>query len=169
MLVRSRWRFMIVAAVLTCLASTGCRVKEPGSLETRTIFAIKHHVTVGGKEHNPLPPTPEAIHRGQIAFSNYCFACHGLDGQKTGVPFADSMSPPVPSLAAPEVQSYSDGQLKWIIQNGIAPSGMPAANGILNDEEIWSIVLYLRHLPGKGSLGEPQSYSGEPVATSSAR
>ena len=55
--------------------------------------------------------------------------CHGLDGQNTGVPFATTVSPPVPSLASAEVQAYTDGQLKWIIENGIYPSGMPPSKG----------------------------------------
>jgi mono/diheme cytochrome c family protein len=59
------------------------------------------------------------------------------------------------------VQSYKDGQLKWIIENGLSPSGMPASKGILTDEEMWSIVLYIRHLPPAGSLGEPPCYSTE--------
>lgn len=148
--------------LLLAVELAGCRVRQPSGLESRTITAIKHHITVGGgRDANPLVATADNIRRGQVAFSNYCFACHGLDGQKTGVPFADSMSPPIPSLTSPEVQSYRDGQLKWIIQNGIAPSGMPAAKGILNDDELWSIVLYVRHLPAKGSRGEPRAYSGD--------
>lgn len=38
------------------------------------------------------------------------------------------------------VQQYSDGQLKWIIDNGLRPSGMPGSSGILSGDEIWSIV-----------------------------
>jgi mono/diheme cytochrome c family protein len=57
------------------------------------------------------------------------------------------------------VQDYSDGQLKWVIDYGIWPSGMPGAKGTLSDDEIWSIVVYLRHLPPAGSLGEPEMYS----------
>src|SRR5436309_8687120 len=38
-------------------------------------------------------------------------------------------------------RSYTDGQLKYVIEHGIAPSGMPASSGILNDDEIWSIVI----------------------------
>ena len=71
------------------------------------------------------------------------------------------MAPPVPSLTSPEVQSYTDGQLKWVIDNGIFPSGMPASKGILTDDEIWSMVVYIRHLPPAGSLGEPAMYSRE--------
>jgi len=122
---------------------------------------IKHSVTVGGKKNkNPLPVLSKNIDSGRVAFSHYCVACHGFDGQNTGVPFADSMSPPVPSLKSARVQSYADGQLKWIVDNGLSPSGMPASKGILTDEEIWSIVLYIRHLPDPGSLGEPEMYSG---------
>src|SRR4029077_9294525 len=54
-----------------------------------------------------------------------------------------------------------DGQLKWIIENGINPSGMPAWNGILSHEEMWNIVRFLRHLPVKGSLGIPNIYKEE--------
>jgi hypothetical protein len=35
---------------------------------------------------------------------------------------------------------------------------MPAARGILSDDEQWSIVIYLRHLPPAGSQGEPAFY-----------
>jgi len=123
---------------------------------------IKHSVTVGGKKaKNPLPESAGNIKNGQVAFSHYCVACHGYDGQNTGVPFAEQMSPPVPSLKSERVQSYADGQLKSVIDNGLSPSGMPASKGILTDEEIWSIVVYLRHLPEAGSLGEPKMYSGE--------
>ena len=140
----------------------GCKVREPGTLETSFAENVKRKVTVGGKKDlNPLPATAENIHTGRENFSHYCFVCHGLDGQNTGVPFAEKMLPPVPSLASPAVQRYADGQLKWVIDNGISPSGMPASKGILNDEEIWQIVIYLRHLPAKGSLGEPAVYSGQ--------
>jgi mono/diheme cytochrome c family protein len=115
----------------------------------------------GGHDQNPLPANPQNVADGKDAFSHYCMVCHGLDGQNTGVPFAQTLSPPVPSLASKEVQRYTDGQLKWIIQNGISPSGMPASRGILSDDEMWSIVVYIRHLPPAGSLGEPKVYTGE--------
>ena len=83
----------------------------------------------------------------------------GWTDKNTGVPFAGKMSPPLPLLNSRDVQSYTDGQLKWVIDNGIAPSGMPASKGTLSDDEIWSIVLYLRHLPPAGSTREPEMYS----------
>ena len=152
----------LLSACAICLVLSGCRVTAPGRAETDLAQWTKQHITVKGKDvRNPLPDSAQTLKDGKTAFEHYCMVCHGLDGQNTGVPFAANLSPPVPSLASKEVQSYGDGQLKWIIDNGIAPSGMPASRGILNDEEMWSIVVYLRHLPPAGSLGEPRVYSGE--------
>jgi mono/diheme cytochrome c family protein len=148
-----------VSAVLL-LPIAGCKANPPGRFETRVVTSAKHRFLVGNKnEKNPFAATAETIADGKEAFSHYCVACHGNDGQNTGVPFADRMSPPVPSLASRDVQDYTDGQLKWVIDYGIWPSGMPGAKGILSDDEIWSIVVYLRHLPAAGSEGEPEMYS----------
>jgi mono/diheme cytochrome c family protein len=147
-----------------CLALAGCRATPPSEGETRSINWVKHHVTIGGKrDKNPLTATASNIDDGKQAFTQYCMVCHGLDGQNTGVPFAQTVSPPVPSLASAEVQSYSDGQIKWIIENGISPSGMPPAKGMFADEDMWKMVLYIRHLPKAGSLGEPAIYGGAPA------
>lgn len=149
---------MILALML--IALHGIKADPPSTFETRMMWRAKHSVLIGNRQQkNPLSATPQALADGKEAFSHYCVACHGLDGQNSGVPFADRMSPPVPSLASPEVQSYTDGQLKWVIDNGIWPSGMPGSRGMLSDDEIWSIVIYLRHLPPAGSLGEPDMYS----------
>ncbi len=150
-----------VAAALLALAA--CRATPPGKLERAIATRVKR-VTVGGRsDRNPLAATEENVRKGQRDFSHYCMVCHGLDGQNTGVPFAEAMSPPVPRLTSPEVQGYSDGQLRWVIENGIFPSGMPSSRGTLNEQEMWRIVLYLRHLPPEGSLGEPEVYGGPAV------
>src|ERR1700688_3776040 len=109
-------------AFLLCTAPhlLGCKATPPGKWETAAMTKIKHSITIRGKEaQNPLAGTALNIENGKEAFSHYCAACHGLDGQNTGVPFGDRMSPPVPMLTSSDVQSYMDGQLKWIIDNGI--------------------------------------------------
>ena len=156
----SRCIYSAICAALLVLA--GCQVRAPGSIETSFIDGAKRRITVGGSSDvNPLPASTQNIRGGQRNFAAYCMVCHGLDGQNTGVPFADKMSPPVPLLNSRSVQAYTDGQLHWIIKNGISPSGMPAARDIFHDEEIWQLVLYIRHLPPKGSLGEPKVYGGQ--------
>jgi len=147
---------ILVAALTLC----GCKANPPGKLEKTIVTAAKHRIFIGNRgEKNPLPNTPASIADGKEAFSHYCVACHGMDGQNTGVPFVEHISPPIPSLGSKEVQQYTDGQLKWVIDYGIWPSGMPGSKGTLSDDEIWSIVAYIRHLPPAGSLGDPPMYT----------
>lgn len=150
---------MKISMVANCLIICGCKVTKPNDVENTVANDIKHKITVGGKEwQNPISYTPETAKEAGEHFQHHCGICYGLDGQNTGVPFAQKMSPPVADLASAEVQKYTDGQLKWIIQNGIEPSGMPGWKGILDDSEMWKMVDYIRHLPTQGSLGAPAIY-----------
>jgi mono/diheme cytochrome c family protein len=155
-------RKTISFAVLVCmLVLAGCRATPPSKAETSVANWTKHHITVRGKKDvNPYKATEDNIAEGKDSFTSYCMVCHGLDGQNTGVPFAETISPRVPSLASLQVQQYTDGQLKWIIQNGIWPSGMPPSKGEFSDREMWEMVMYIRHLPPAGSLGSPAVYNG---------
>ena len=149
-------------AACLLLGAAGCKAGHPGKVQTSTVRWLKHHIIVGGKhDRNPLAASPSNIEAGKQAFGSYCVVCHGRDGQNTGVPFAGSIDPPIPLLSSRGVQDYTDGQLKRVIDAGISPSGMPASKGILSDEEIWQIVLYIRHLPKAGSLGDPKAYGGD--------
>ena len=151
---------VLAVAGVCALLARGFKADPPSKTETAAMTWAKHHALVGNRlQKNPIADTAAGVADGKEAFGHYCVACHGMDGQNTGVPFADRLSPPVPSLAGESVQSYSDGQLKWIIDNGIWPSGMPGSKNTLSDDEIWSIVLYLRHLPKAGSVGEPEMYT----------
>lgn len=150
-----------LAAVLLLVLLSGCRASAPGGVETALADKFKQS-TIGGKGwNNPSPDTPETVKTGAEHFQHHCGLCHGLDGHNTGVPFADKMSPPVADLGSPDVQKFTDGQLKWIITNGIRFTGMPGWTGILEDDEQWAIVRFLRHLPAKGSLGIPAIYKEE--------
>lgn len=152
----------LTATIVTiCVVGIGgCKANHPSKIESTTITFAKHHIFVGNKkQRNPLPDTQENWEEGKEAFLHYCLACHGSDGQNTGVPFVDRVSPPIPSLASADVQSYTDGQLKWILDYGIRPSGMPGSKGILSDDELWSIIVFLRRLPATGSQGVPDMYT----------
>ena len=146
-----------LAAVLGLAVLVSCKAREgQRNIESTLVKEVKQKITIGGREwKNPIPDTPDSQKDGGEHFQHHCMICHGLDGHATGVPFAAKMDPPVPDLSSHDIQGYTDGQLKWIIQNGIAPSGMPGWNGLLEEGEMWNIVNYLRHLPPKGSLGVP--------------
>jgi mono/diheme cytochrome c family protein len=147
---------------LAVLLLAGCRATPPSPVETKVAYWTKHHITIGGKKDvNPIKASEDNIEEGKELFVSECMVCHGLDGQNTGVPFAKTLAPQVPSLASAEVQAYTDGQLKWIIKNGIYPSGMPPSAGDFGERDMWTMVLYIRHLPKAGSLGVPKVYSGK--------
>lgn len=154
-------RFIGIFVAAAFLLSA-CKVSKPGSMESGVVNEVKRKITIGGKDdQNPLPYSQANADEGKEHFGHHCQICHGLDGQNTGVPFAQQMSPPVADLNSKEIQDYTDGQLHWIIVNGINPSGMPAWKGILEEDEMWKIVHYIRHLPPKGSLGAPEVFKEE--------
>jgi mono/diheme cytochrome c family protein len=153
---------VVLLTLLMVICLGACKVSKPGSVENKVMTEVKQKVTIGGKDdQNPIPDTQSNIDEGKEHFGHHCQICHGLDGQNTGVPFAQQMSPPVADLTSKDVQGYTDGQLHWIINNGVYPSGMPAWKGILEDDEMWKIVRFLRHLPAKGSLGVPAVFKEE--------
>ena len=169
-----------LVAVLGLAVLLSCKAREGQSnIESTIVKEVKQKITIGGKEwKNPVRDTADSQKEGSEHFQHHCMVCHGLDGHATGVPFAARMDPPVPDLSSRDVQGYTDGQLKWIIQNGIAPSGMPGWKGILEEGEMWKIVNHIRHLPPKGSLGVPAVYkeaeeehehAGEPAKKPAAK
>ena len=107
-----RLNILAATVAVSCSFLTGCQVRSPGSFETRLMQGTKRRITVGGRsDANPLASTNENIRAGQRNFASYCMVCHGLDGQTTGVPFADRMAPPVPPLNSASVQAYTDGPM----------------------------------------------------------
>ncbi len=91
-------RYVIVTLAMT-MGLAGCKADPPGKLEAKIITSAEHEIFIGNKDQkNPLPDTPQTRADGKEAFSHYCVACHGNDGQNTGVPFIEHVSPPIPSL-----------------------------------------------------------------------
>lgn len=152
---------VVIVVVLIFASTVNMAAAAPGGIETAVVTRMKYSHIGGKNDSSSIPDTPDSVKEGAEHFQHHCEICHGLDGQNTGVPLANKMSPPVADLASARVQHYTDGQLKWIIDNGIRFTGMPGWKGILSDEETWNIVHYIRHLPPKGSLGAPAVFKEE--------
>jgi mono/diheme cytochrome c family protein len=97
---------------------------------------------------NPIPNSPEAIADGRGHWADHCYSCHANDGSGDTV-LGKHMYPPAPDMRLPDTQQLTDGELFYIIQNGIRLTGMPAWNtGSTHDEEdSWKLVHFIRHLP----------------------
>jgi mono/diheme cytochrome c family protein len=97
---------------------------------------------------NPIPNNPETLEEARAHWADHCFSCHANDGSGDTV-MGKNMYPPAPDMRLPATQQLTDGELFYIIQNGIRLTGMPAwGTGASHDEEdSWKLVHFIRHLP----------------------
>jgi len=102
------------------------------------------------EEKNPVANSPEVLREGMIHFADHCAICHGNDGSGDTM-MGHGMYPKPPDLRAPATQHRSDGEIFWIIENGVRLTGMPAFGGTGgehgNPEDSWKLVHFIRHLP----------------------
>jgi mono/diheme cytochrome c family protein len=104
------------------------------------------------KTKNPVRPTPETLIDAKKSYSDNCAACHANDGTgKTNT--ANGLSPEVPDLHAAHIQRLSDGEIFYVIKNGIRFTGMPGWD--LRDEQIWNLVLLIRQFANENTSAQP--------------
>lgn len=97
---------------------------------------------------NSIDPTPEVLSEARAHWADHCAGCHANDGSGDTL-IGKRTYPPAPDMRLPATQRLSDGELFYIIQNGIRLTAMPAwGGGSAHDEEdSWKLVLFIRHLP----------------------
>jgi mono/diheme cytochrome c family protein len=100
---------------------------------------------------NPVPRTEEIVARGRAHFADHCAVCHGNDGSGD-TDFGRGLYPHPPDLREAATQSLSDGEIFWIIRNGVRFTGMPGfgSGPAEADDETWHLVRFIRHLPDVG-------------------
>jgi mono/diheme cytochrome c family protein len=106
-------------------------------------------VPSGAKQRkNPVPNSPEILAEARAHWADHCATCHANDGSGQ-TEIGGNMYPPAPDMRKKDTQDMSDGELFYIIQNGIRLSGMPAwGGGSEHDEQdSWKLVRFIRHLP----------------------
>jgi mono/diheme cytochrome c family protein len=120
----------------------------PGRMEKRiATFALNKSVARRAPTRtNPLPATPENLRGGLAHFRENCLVCHGAPGVDPGE-IGQGLNPGAPDLTLPRVQARTDGQLYWLVDEGIRMTGMPAFGPTHGENELWQIVAFLRHLP----------------------
>jgi len=133
------------------IGSHGLSAREqPGALErwvARQARALAAPKDARNRE-NPVPDSPQVQADARAHWADHCAACHANNGSGD-VEMGKHMYPPAPDMRQPETQQMTDGELFFIIQNGIRMTGMPAwGSGSHHDEEdSWKLVRFIRHLP----------------------
>ena len=134
----------------------------PPSWEVAVATRLRNFAIPGDetKRKNPVASTREELQQGRDMFLNRCANCHGVDGSGR-TPIGTSEYPRVPDLRSPETQNLSDGEIHYIIENGVQMTGMPALSGAGSNADSWRLVLFVR------SFGL-RTQSEEAAATASA-
>jgi mono/diheme cytochrome c family protein len=96
---------------------------------------------------NPVAVTPQIIHEGMAHWADHCATCHANNGNGDSM-YGRTMYPRPPDMRQKDTQEQSEGELYYIIKNGIRLSGMPAfGDPGDNDLDSWKLVAFIRHLP----------------------
>jgi len=106
-----------------------------------------HHAPASAKKlKNPLTVTEADIKRGGELYDEHCASCHGTNGQaKTEVAAGMKVKPT--DLTGKVITDLTEGEIYWVITNGIKASGMPVYKVKLNDRARWQITLYIQRFP----------------------
>ncbi len=97
---------------------------------------------------NPVPNSPEVLAEARAHWADHCAGCHANNGSGD-TEMGKRMYPPAPDMRQADTQQMTDGELFFIIQNGIRMTGMPAWGGGYghDEEDSWKLVRFIRHLP----------------------
>lgn len=79
-------------------------------------------------------------------FAAHCAICHAIDGKGDTV-IGRNLYPKASDLTDRGTQELTDGELYYIISNGVRFTGMPAMGGEDSPESIWDLVALIRKLP----------------------
>ena len=142
----------LVVAVAASFLHDGLSSRAtPGKLETMVARKARRLALPANARlaQNPVLASAEELRDARLHFADHCAICHANDGSGKSV-IGDGLYPKPPDLRLPETQNLTDGELFWIIENGVRFTGMPAfSNGGEHGGTLdsWKLVHFIRHLP----------------------
>ena len=96
---------------------------------------------------NPVANTDDVLAQARAHWADHCASCHANDGSGQ-IPLGQQMYPPAPDMRKEPTQRKTDGELFYIIENGVRLTGMPAWGGNgKHEQDSWKLVRFIRHLP----------------------
>ncbi|MGC9993139.1 MAG: cytochrome c [Candidatus Cybelea sp.] len=99
------------------------------------------------KGPNPLPLDDANLIAGIKLYAANCAGCHGAsDGRPSNIALGLYQEPP--QLAKDGVEDDPDGVTYWKVDHGIRLTGMPAFGKSLDDQQLWQLTLFLKHMDG---------------------
>ena len=167
-----RLRWFVIGALSTAgfLAVAGVLyISVAGPFSTRIPPTAMEHVVArkmrsmaipaGAKSaKNPVAPSDEVLSEARAHWADHCAGCHANNGSGE-IDMAKNMYPPPPDMRLAATQTLSDGELFYLIKNGVRLTGMPGwGKTDTEDQDSWKLVHFIRHLP-KLTFEEEQQMS----------
>ncbi len=141
---------VIIAVYVTHLMEYGLSARNEPTFVERFLARTMRHAAIPAKGvKNPMPATPEMLEHGRNHWADHCATCHANNGSGDTM-IGKNLYPKAPDMRLPATQSLSDGELYYIIRNGVRMTGMPAWGNPESgdfDHDTWMLVLFIRHLP----------------------
>jgi mono/diheme cytochrome c family protein len=170
--------FVILLVVIGLLAAAGASVLHNGlsarATPTKLEESMARHLwqlsipSNARDAKNPVPATAENLKDARMHFADHCAVCHGNDGSGDAV-FGRGLYPKPPDLRLAATQDRTDGELFWVIENGVRFTGMPSFASHGMSEDSWKLVLFIRHLPNLSAEEKMEMAANNPKSPEDRR
>ena len=141
---------LVIGGLLWYVRGQGFSAREQPTWMERTMAQNARKIATPAEAKNLANPrqqqTADMIAEADEHFVEHCGICHGIDGRGDTL-IGKNLYPKVPDMSQPDTQQLSDGEVYYIISNGIRLTGMPAWRFEDKPEAIWDLVSLIRRLP----------------------
>jgi mono/diheme cytochrome c family protein len=122
--------------------------EQPSWLESALARRVRRIATPASSKElkNPHPITETSMAEAREHFVAHCSICHGINGRGETL-IGRNVYPKVPDMTKTETQQFTDGELFYIITNGVRFTAMPAFGDEDSPKSIWDLVSFIRRLP----------------------
>lgn len=154
---KSSERMLVVVATLAVLAAgAGAYVwsgwydigaDAPHWKSTHALLTLLRDRSIQARAEHLVPPNlddPQLILKGAGQYAAMCTGCHLAPGMRDSE-IRPGLYPQPPNLSRLRLDPRVEF---WVIKHGIKMSAMPAWGFSHDDATIWSMVAFLRKLPG---------------------
>jgi mono/diheme cytochrome c family protein len=142
---------LLAVVAFIWIGSRGISAKaQPGLVETAIARTMRRLAIPRSAREvtNPIATSRDIIAEGMALYADHCAACHANDGSgETEIGLG--LYPKPPDMRKEATQSLTDGELFYIIENGVRLTGMPAWSTGTEEGTMatWHLVHFIRELP----------------------
>jgi mono/diheme cytochrome c family protein len=148
----------LAVAIAASVLHNGLSAKATPTKLEALVARNARHLAIPSKARlaqNLVLDSPEGQREARLHFADHCATCHANDGGGETT-IGSGLYPKPPDMRLPSTQDLSDGELFWIIENGVRFTGMPAFGGNGDHagpgnhdsaQDSWKLVHFIRHLP----------------------